>query len=165
MAAAYFSEIRTIFFFFKNLTNLSPVHLLKKSPVHLFSIFSFLFFSLQICFSFCKFLKFFCYLTTDIFLIPYQIGKKLVEFDCDLLKMHNFLWKLVIHCPVCRSFTKETTQIGYINASHVSATVGEQQRFYFSWSRSYASYTVAHFGQMVLQCDVHVHCDVNRNLK
>ena len=45
LAAAYFSEIRTIFFFFKNLTNLSPVHLLKKSPVHLFSIFSFLFFS------------------------------------------------------------------------------------------------------------------------
>ena len=46
--AADFSKIRTIFFFFKNLTNLSPVRLLKKSPVHLFSIFYFLFFSFKL---------------------------------------------------------------------------------------------------------------------
>lgn len=44
---------------------------------------------------------------------------------------------------------------GYINASHVSATVGEQQRFYLA-GQGPMPHTVAHFWQMVLQCDVHV---------
>ena len=41
-------EIRTIIFLSKNLTNLSPVHLLEKSPVHLFPV---LFFANQLPFS------------------------------------------------------------------------------------------------------------------
>lgn len=44
---------------------------------------------------------------------------------------------------------------GYINASHVSATVGEQQRFYIA-AQGPMPHTVAHFWQMVLQCDVHL---------
>ena len=44
---------------------------------------------------------------------------------------------------------------GYINASHVSATVGEQQRFYIA-GQGPMPHTVAHFWQMVLQCDVHL---------
>ena len=44
---------------------------------------------------------------------------------------------------------------GYINSSHVSATVGEQQRFYIAGQGPMA-HTVAHFWQMVLQCDVHL---------
>ena len=44
---------------------------------------------------------------------------------------------------------------GYINASHVSATVGQQQRFYIA-AQGPLPHTVAHFWQMVLQCDVHL---------
>lgn len=44
---------------------------------------------------------------------------------------------------------------GYINASHVSATVGAQQRFYIA-AQGPLPNTVAHFWQMVLQCDVHL---------
>jgi len=44
---------------------------------------------------------------------------------------------------------------GFINASHVSATVGRDQRFYIA-AQSPLPHTVQHFWQMILQCDVHL---------
>lgn len=44
---------------------------------------------------------------------------------------------------------------GYINASHVSATVGHQQRFYVATQNPLPD-TVGHFWQMVVQCDVNL---------
>ena len=44
---------------------------------------------------------------------------------------------------------------GYVNASHVSATVGLEQRFYIA-AQGPLPETVLHFWQMILQCDVHL---------
>ena len=51
--------------------------------------------------------------------------------------------------------TDKDNKTGYINASHVSATVGDQQRFYIAGQGPLPN-TVIHFWQMVLQCDVHL---------
>jgi len=51
--------------------------------------------------------------------------------------------------------TDKDNKTGYINASHVSATVGDQQRFYIA-AQGPLPNTVIHFWQMVLQCDVHL---------
>ncbi len=49
----------------------------------------------------------------------------------------------------------QDNKTGYINASHVSATVGDQQRFYIA-SQGPLPQTVSHFWQMVFQSDVHL---------
>ena len=51
--------------------------------------------------------------------------------------------------------TDKDNKTGYINASHVSATVGDQQRFYVAAQNPLPS-TIVNFWQMVLQCDIHV---------
>ena len=51
--------------------------------------------------------------------------------------------------------TDKDNKTGYINASHVSATVGDQQRFYIAGQGPLPN-TVIHFWQMVLQSDVHL---------
>jgi protein tyrosine phosphatase len=51
--------------------------------------------------------------------------------------------------------TDKDNKTGYINASHVSATVGDQQRFYIA-AQGPLPNTVIHFWQMVLQSDVHL---------
>ena len=52
-------------------------------------------------------------------------------------------------------FSHKDNKTGYINASHVSATVGNQQRFYIA-SQGPLPQTVSHFWQMVFQSDVHL---------
>ena len=49
--------------------------------------------------------------------------------------------------------TDKDNKTGYINASHVSATVGSQQRFYVATQNPLPA-TVGHFWQAVVQCDV-----------
>ena len=44
---------------------------------------------------------------------------------------------------------------GYVNASHISATVGESQRFYIAAQGPMAN-TVHNFWSMVQECDVHL---------
>ena len=44
---------------------------------------------------------------------------------------------------------------GYVNASHISATVGESQRFYIA-AQGPLPNTVHNFWSMVQECDVHL---------
>jgi len=46
-------------------------------------------------------------------------------------------------------------KFGYVNASHISATVGDQQRFYIAAQGPMAT-TVHHFWSMIQECDVHL---------
>ena len=46
-------------------------------------------------------------------------------------------------------------KFGYVNASHISATVGESQRFYIAAQGPMAN-TVHNFWSMVQECDVHL---------
>jgi len=51
--------------------------------------------------------------------------------------------------------TDKDNKCGYVNASHISATVGESQRFYIAAQGPMAN-TVHNFWSMVQECDVHL---------
>merc|ERR1712088_867455 len=46
-------------------------------------------------------------------------------------------------------------KLGYVNASHISATVGDSQRFYIAAQGPMAN-TVHNFWAMVQECEVHL---------
>ena len=50
---------------------------------------------------------------------------------------------------------EKDNKFGYVNASHISATVGESQRFYIA-AQGPLPNTVHNFWAMVLECDVHL---------
>ena len=50
---------------------------------------------------------------------------------------------------------EKDNKLGYVNASHISATVGSSQRFYIAAQGPLAG-TVHNFWAMVLECDVHL---------
>ena len=62
---------------------------------------------------------------------------------------------MVINRNINLLYFNQENKTGYINASHVSATVGDQQRFYIA-SQGPLPQTVSHFWQMVFQSDVHL---------
>ena len=66
----------------------------------------------------------------------------------------NYQSLLLADC-LCNNKFFQDNKSGYINASHVSATVGNQQRFFIA-SQGPLPQTVAHFWQMIFQCDVHI---------
>jgi len=71
--------------------------------------------------------------------IPRNRFKDVVPYDENRVKIIN----------------DKENKYGYVNASHISATVGDQQRFYIAAQGPMAN-TVLHFWSMIQECDVHL---------